>query len=202
MRTVIIKCGWHFYQPFYTDIFYHCKSFWKKLAFLPTIYFFTIERAGVYYYNFLPPRWVATPPPSVKKIVDSQCWTDKTHASKILLTGWGLWGFSFLENKKKKKNLCYLLLVFVYIILISFYKQLIIAFIMFYCLLYYYNVMFICIYYLFNLLILCFIIFFWIYSFFLDFKYFWIYCFLDFFDFFDFFRFSIILDLLLFFDFI
>ena len=99
--------GWYFYQPFYTDIFYHCKSFWKKLIFLSTFLEIYSERPVVYYFNLMPLRWVATPPPSDRKhrreATKTLCQRNDWQLSKV----GGFWAFTlsyFLRKYRRKKR--------------------------------------------------------------------------------------------------
>lgn len=63
----------------YNDLFYKCKRFYHEITthyrgILPRItvvsypvLFFTVEPAVVYYSNYSPFHWVATPPPCSQK---------------------------------------------------------------------------------------------------------------------------------------
>ena len=94
--------------------------------------FFSVERAELYYYNYSPPQWVATPPPSVKKIVDSQCWTEETQPSKIFWQEWGFGAFVvspmllFLQKIRAKKKTSYICKVFVVVRMSTFWGGLIV----------------------------------------------------------------------------
>lgn len=113
---MIIKCGWHFYQPFYTDIFYHCKSFWKKLAFLPTIWKFT-QSARDYTIAII---LICDGLLPLLPVAESQGKTTQTkHVKEIVDTvrgvgALGLLYFSFFsENIGEKERLCYYIGFFV-----------------------------------------------------------------------------------------
>jgi len=108
------------------------QVFLKKVGIFTNYLEICLVRAVVYYYNYSPFRWVATPPPPVKNFFYSQCWTEETHTSKILLTGWGLWGFrgfsdaSFLAKITAKKKVCYIYKVFVVVRMLTFWCGLIV----------------------------------------------------------------------------